>query len=168
MEKRYDRIIGIDPDVNKSGVAELCVASRRMEVGCLTFPALMDYLQFIKQSFADDKGEEILVVVEAGWMNVNNWHTTHAQSIAAAAKTGQNTGRNHEVARKIAEMARHYGLEVEEVRPLRKCWKGKGGKITQAELEAFVGWFGRRMNQEARDAVLLAWTRARLPIRIVT
>ncbi|WFE85026.1 hypothetical protein [Parabacteroides chongii] len=43
-------------------------------------------------------------------MNESNWHATRS-SPAAAAKI-QNTGRNHEVARKIAEMARHIGLKL--------------------------------------------------------
>ena len=80
----------------------------------------MDYLQYMKKEFVD-KGENVIVVIEAGWKRQSNWHTMNTRSIAAAAKTGNSTGRNHEVARKIAEMARHYGLEVDEIMPLRKC-----------------------------------------------
>ena len=165
MQTRYDRIIAIDPDVERSGVAELHVETQMLEVTTLAFPALMDYLQHIKHQFAD-QGERVCVVVEAGWMNASNWHTASVKSIAAAAKTGQNTGRNHETARKIAEMSRHYGLTTEEVKPLKKCWRGTGGKITQEELEYMTGKLDRRVSQDARDAALLAWWFAGLPIKM--
>ena len=165
MQTRYDRIIAIDPDVERSGVAELHVEAQMLEVTTLAFPALMDYLQHIKHQFAD-QGERVCVVVEAGWMNASNWHTAKVKSIAAAAKTGQNTGRNHETARKIAEMSRHYGLTTEEVKPLKKCWRGTGSKITQEELEYMTGKLDRRVSQDARDAALLAWWFAGLPIKV--
>lgn len=165
MQTKYDRIIAIDPDVDRSGVAELEVKTRKIEVSTLAFPALMDYLQFMKSRTELDN-ETLCVVVEAGWMNTSNWHTGNVRSIAAAAKTGQNTGRNHETARKIAEMSHHYGLTTEEVKPLKKCWRGTGGKITQEELEYITGKLDRRVSQDARDAALLAWWFAGLPIKV--
>lgn len=167
---KTNRIIAIDPDVDKSGVAELHVPTRRIEATTLGFADLMDYLQHIKANFSD-KGEKVLVIVEAGWMNATNWHTGRVRSIAAAAKTGQNTGRNHEVSRKIAEMSRHYGLDTKEVRPLRKCWKGRDGKITHAELESLLEASGitpltGRTNQELRDAVLLSVFHSGIPVRM--
>lgn len=168
--QKPERIIGIDPDVDKSGVAEFNIPARRMEAATLCFADLMDYLQHIKANFSD-KGEKVLVIVEAGWMNATNWHTGRVRSIAAAAKTGQNTGRNHEVARKIAEMSRHYGLETKEVKPLRKCWKGADGKITHAELGSLLEASGitplaGRTNQELRDAVLLSVFHSGIPVRM--
>ena len=117
----------------------------------------MDYLQYMKREFSGN-GEKILVVVEAGWMNSSNWHTDKIRSIPAAAKAGQNTGRNHEVARKIAEMSRHYGLDTMEVKPLRKSWKGTDGKITHEELCKLMEASGvapmlTRTNQEMRDSM---------------
>lgn len=165
-EMKYTRVIGIDPDVDKSGVAEVHVETRKVNMASLTFPQLMDYLQYMQNEYGCKEDERMLVVVEAGWMNANNWHTSRGQSVAAAAKTGQNTGRNHEVARKIAEMARHYGMNVIEVKPLRKCWKGKDGKITHDELSMIIGGIDSRTNQEVRDACLISWVYAGLPIKI--
>ena len=167
---KAERIITIDPDVDKSGVAELHVPTRRIEATTLSFADLMDYLQHVKANFAD-KGESVLVIVEAGWMNASNWHTGRMRSIAAAAKTGQNTGRNHEVARKIAEMSRHYGLETLEVKPLKKCWEGTGGKITHGELCQLMEAGGvapmlTRTNQEVRDAVLLSLVYSGIPLKM--
>jgi hypothetical protein len=48
---------------------------------------------------------------------------------------------------------------------LRKIWKGTDGKITQDELEQITGIKGKT-NQDGRDAALLAWVFAELPIQI--
>lgn len=167
VKTKYDRIIGIDPDVEKSGVTELHVETRMVNIAALSFPDLMDYLQKMKRDFVD-KGEKIVVVVEAGWKKQSNWHASKTRSIAAAAKTGNNTGRNHEVARKIAEMARHYGLEVDEIYPLKKIWKGPEGKITHEELSFIVGGLTKRQSQDCRDSCLIAWEYAGLPLKIMT
>lgn len=87
MKTKYDRVIGIDPDVNKSGVTELHVETRMLNIASLSFPDLMDYLQYMKKKFVD-KGENVIMVIEAGWKRQSNWHTTNTRSIAAAAKPG--------------------------------------------------------------------------------
>lgn len=44
----YKNIIAIDRDVEKSGVAFFEVETTKLELSALTFPLLMDYLQFVK------------------------------------------------------------------------------------------------------------------------
>ena len=161
MKQKPDIIIAIDPDVERSGVATLAIEERKLGTFSLTFPELMDALQL----FLPDK---TLVVVEAGWLNKPNWHLTAKDSARIAAAKGNSTGRNHEVGRKIVEMARHYGLTVNEVKPLRKCWNGRDGKITHEELAQFIPDLPKRTTQDIRDASLLAWTYAGFPIRMST
>ncbi len=155
----HDYILAVDPDIKKSGVALLNVSKKCVHEYCLSFPKLMDKLQNLKY----DK-KNVLVVVEAGWMNNSNWHLTSCKSKAMAAKIGNNTGRNHETGHKIVEMALHYGLNVAEYKPLKKCWNGHEGKITKEELEYITGQPSKG-NQDVRDAVLLAWCVAGFPIR---
>lgn len=162
--KKYNNIIAIDPDVEKSGVAYLKTSTRQLEVSSLTFPQVLDYLQHAKK-VRDESNETLIVVVEAGWLIQSNWHLNHKDTKAVAAAKGNSTGRNHETGRKIVEMCKHYGIEVLEHFPLKKCWKGKDGKITHEELASFTGLTGRT-NQDARDAALLAWCFAGLPIRM--
>lgn len=162
--KKYDVVIGIDPDVDKSGIAFLMVKNRIIELESLTFADLLDYLRETRD-FLTREGKSFVVVVEAGWLNKAHWHVGKGGSAARSAAIGNHTGRNHEVGRKIVEMCRHYGIEVVEQPPLRKMWKGKDGKITHEELQIFTGITGKT-NQEARDAALLAWEYAGLPIRI--
>lgn len=162
--KKYDVVIGIDPDVDKSGVAFLIVESRIIEVSNLTFADLLDYLRETRD-FLMREGRYFVVVVEAGWLNKAHWHVGRGGSAARSALIGNHTGRNHEVGRKIVEMCRHYGIEVVEQPPLRKMWKGRDGKITHEELQ-HLAIITNKTNQETRDAALLAWEYAGLPIRI--
>ena len=158
------RIVAIDPDVDKSGVAFLHLPSRELRCEARSFPELIDDLHAIKQA-TDDLGEPLVVIVEAGWLNRSNWHVQAGDSRRKAAAIGRAAGRNHEVGRKIVEMARHMGIEVVEQRPLQKCWRGTGRKITHEELAAFTGYTART-SQDMRDAALLAWVYAGLPIRL--
>ena len=159
---KYDNIIAIDPDKDKSGVAFLKSKTRLLEVTNLTFPLLLDYLQRVKGMY-DNRNESLIVVVEAGWMvRKSNFHDAQGHR---AEKIAKDVGANHETGRKIIEMCNHYGIEVVQHPPLVKCWKGKDRKITHEELASFTGLMGRT-NQDARDAALLAWSFANLPIRL--
>ena len=73
-------------------------------------------------------------------------------------------GRNHQIGIDIADIARHFSLDVRLQPPLRKIWTGKNRKITHEEICAITGYTAKRSNQEERDAMLLAWTSANLPI----
>ena len=158
---KHDNIIAIDPDKEKSGVAFLKRSTRQLELSNLAFPLLLDYLQHAKKK-GEETHESLIVVVEAGWMNAKSCF--HAAQGKQAEKIAKDVGANHETGRKIIEMCEHYGIEVIAQAPLRKCWRGKDGKITHEELAYFTGITGRE-NQDARDAGLLAWNYAGMPIR---
>lgn len=159
---KYDNIIAIDPDKEKSGVAFLQPSTRKLEVTNLAFPMLLDYLQHAKR-VREETGESLVVVVEAGWMHKKS--NFHAMQGHRAEKIAKDVGANHETGRKIIEMCKHYCIDVVAVPPLVKCWKGHDRKITHDELAFFTGLAGRT-NQDARDAALLAWVFAGLPIHV--
>lgn len=161
---KYQNVIGIDPDIDKSGVGFLEVTTRKLEVSTLSFPALMDYFDHVVEQ-QNNTGQSVIVVVEASWMMKSNWHLKFGSRKEYAAATGYKVGQNHQTGKLICEMARAKGLEVLEHAPLRKCWKGKDGKITADELQQITGLIGRT-NQESRDAALLAWCYANLPMRL--
>lgn len=71
--KKYDVVIGIDPDVDKSGVAYLMVEARVIELVNLTFADLLDYLRETRDVLTKE-GRFFVVVVEAGWLNKAHWH----------------------------------------------------------------------------------------------
>ena len=143
-------IIGIDPDVEKNGVATVDKQTNEMQVSTLAFPQLIEYLK--------DKSKDctILVLIEAGWLNHSNWHLSLKITIQKAAQIGNATGRNHETGRKIAEMCEYYKIPYKLIKPLKKIWRGTDGKISAAEFSRITGC-SSRTNQEMRDAGLIAW-----------
>jgi len=158
---KYDIVIGIDPDVELSGVARLDVAERVAWATTFPFAQLIDYVRSVCRR---ERGESICVVVEASWMTTRNWHLLRSDSPGVIAKKGYDEGRNHDTGQKIVEMLKYYGIEVIEKKPLRKIWQGKDRKITHTEITAITGWSKKRSNQEERDAMLLAWDMSSLPI----
>lgn len=160
---KYKTVVGIDPDVDKSGVATLDTKTGQMIATDLPFPFLVDFLRDLGD---DNEDESIVIVVEASWLISYNWHTKNGDNRRVSAAKGNSTGRNHETGRKIVEMCKHYDLDVIEQRPLKKCWKGKDGKITHEELSYFIPGLPKSTNQEVRDAALLAWNYAGLPMKV--
>lgn len=165
MRPNYDIIIGIDPDVDKSGVAVLSTNLRKVYVDAKCFPDLLESLQSDVRLY-NATFRNYVVVVEASWMIRGNWHLTERGRKQYAAATGYKVGCNHQVGKLIVEMCKHYEIPVVEHIPLRKCWSGKDGKITHEELIQFCPVDKTRTNQEMRDAALLAWSFADYPIRL--
>lgn len=162
---KYDNYIAIDPDTVKSGVAFLKRETKQLELSSLDFTHLVDYLQFVKKQ-SDETGDSVIIIVEASWQTKYNWHKKKKDSKAVSSAKGYDVGRNHRTGQLIVEMAESIGLKVIEQFPLKKDWKGPDKKITHNELKFFTGIVGRT-NQEERDAALIAWVHAGLPIRVL-
>ena len=150
---KISRIVAIDPDVTKSGVAEIDTGNRNVTVKAMTFPELIDHINGIESK------ESVRIAVEAGWLNKPNWH--FAKSIAIAGSIGNDVGRNHETGRKIVEMCEHVGFSVSLVRPLKKQGTGAGGKVTHSEIQNILRQLRmslakKRTNQDERDSILIA------------
>ncbi len=166
MNKKIQVVIAIDPDVDRNGVAyiDLSQPDRALQLSVLEFPLLIETLRNLKNLLAQsDKTYRVLI--EAGWLNHGNWHLNPRDSKAVIAAKGNHAGRNQETGRKIAEMCRFFGIEYELVKPLTKVWKGRERKISAQEFNAVTGFKGRT-NQEMRDAGLIAWVWAGLPLNI--
>lgn len=132
--------IGIDPDVDKNGVG--INYNGKMSLCNLAFFKLFDKLIELKKEDA-----VVLVVVEGGWLNKNNWHTQKKLSAAANAKIGEKTGRNHETGRKIVEMLEYLDIKHVVTRPSKT-------KISAQVFKMMTG-IKSRSNQEQRDAYML-------------
>lgn len=179
----YEIIVGIDPDCGGStdeegiatkggcGVCFLNVdwtghTKPQPNIDLYTWP-FFDVVAYIKA--AAQAKAKVIVVVEASWLNrggTANWHIDGKFSHKKNAAIGYDVGRCHEVGRKIIEACRFYGVDYEAKHPLRKIWQGKDGKATDAEIKRFMPIKKGRTNQEERDAALLAWDYARMPIKI--
>lgn len=148
-----NKIIAIDPDVTKSGVAVIDIGHRTVNTYSMTFPDLMEYVETMPFN------NSVRLVVEAGWLNKPNWHA--AVSLAQAANIGMRIGRNHETGRKMVEMFERMGFSVSLIKPLNKRGSGTGGKITHSELEKVlkgrkIALNKKRTNQDERDSILIA------------
>lgn len=161
---RPDYVIGIDPDTERSGYALIDMETKKVNIETVALPALIDMVDSIQSSaLATDK--RLTVYVEAGWLNLNNWHLGFRDTKAMAAAKGKAVGRNHQRGMDICELLTYRGISVVQVPPLKKVWRGKDRKITHEELAAIVGPI-KHTNQEGRDAALLAWYHAGFPIKI--
>ncbi|MFW1735388.1 MULTISPECIES: hypothetical protein [unclassified Acinetobacter] len=132
-------IIGIDPDLEKSGVAVLKDGSLRLDN--MRFYDLTKYFEVNKDQIKK-------VVIEAGWMNKkSNLHNRIGQSKRAGERIAKNVGENHATGKLLVEMAESLGLAVVLVRPTKT-------KKNSEEFNRITGWQGRT-NQEQRDAGML-------------
>lgn len=155
--------IGIDPDIERNGVAVVDSVSRSVQLYSMAFAELTEWLQQFVGSM-----EKTVIVIEASWLVSHNWHFRMTDNRRKVASLGHAVGRNHQTGILLKECAERMGLDVRLRKPLRKCWQGKDGKITHKELVAVTGITCSRSNQEERDAALLAWVDAGLPIIIKT
>lgn len=155
--------IGIDPDIERNGVAVVDSVSRSVQLYSMAFAELTVWLQQFVGSM-----KKTVIVIEASWLVSHNWHFRMTDNRRKVASLGHAVGRNHQTGILLQECAERMGLDVRLRKPLRKCWQGKDGKITHKELVAVTGITCSRSNQEERDAALLAWVDAGLPIIIKT
>lgn len=134
-------MVGIDPDLVKSGVAILSDDS--LELKNLSFPETVDLFRTQQEKITK-------VVIEAGWLNKkSNLHARYAQSKTAGERIAKNVGENHATGKLLVEMAKHLNLTVIEVRPTNSKKKAD-------EFKRITGFVGRT-NQEVRDAAMLIW-----------
>lgn len=160
--RQVDTIVAIDPDVDRNGIACLNIKDKSLDINALAFPQALDFLSSLKS-----RTDKVIVIIEAGWLNHTHWHNKAGDSHRVIAAKGNSVGRNHEVGRKLAEMCEHWNIPYRIIKPLRKIWNGKDGKITATELQSITGYKGKT-NQEGRDAALIAWVYAGFPLKMIS
>ena len=171
FERKRGFVIGIDPDIEKSGVACIERNHRTLDVAYLNFPETLEWVKAkyeeCKEKFGEEAPHLFMVYVEAGWMNKGNWHVTESRNgkfspQAWAAAVGKSDGECSAVSKKLLECFEYYNIPCSPIKPLRKCWHGPDRKITHEELLRELKLYkvehnlGGRSNPEKRDACLLA------------
>ena len=132
--------IGIDPDVEKSGVA--FKNGNLIELSNLTFFQLYDYLSFYKE-----RELKPIVYIECGYLNKSNWHKKSNSNASVNSKIGERTGANFETAKKIVEMCDYLSLYYVKIKPTKSK--------TDSKLFKKITGIDKRTNQEQRDAYML-------------
>lgn len=166
--RKYDMVIGIDPDIDRSGYVMVKTATGEVVTATDWDLAHLFGMLEADKEYCKIQGLSLVVVVEAAYLaSKHNWHLGGGyMSIPIAANIGYKTGRNHETGRAIIEFCRFLDIDVVAQTPLRKLWKGKDKKITHEEITKITNWNKKRSNPEVRDALLIAWNYAGLPIRL--
>lgn len=137
-------IVGIDPDLTKSGVA-VVTGGKITELLALPFPELLE--------FAMQRSECAVFVVE----DVEHDKTTYHRAKTNArqhARIAQNVGQVKGVARVLIECLESFGCEVVKIKPLTGPVKRRA-KTDAAYFNKITGWQGRT-NADKRDAGLIA------------
>lgn len=142
--KQHKILIGIDPDVDKSGVAWM--SGDQIILNNLSFFEIYDMLSFYRE-----KEIKPTVYVECGFLNKSNWHAQSGRSASVNAKIGQRTGENFQVAKLLVQMCKHLAIPHVEVRPT-------ASKVDAGKFKTITG-IKTRTNQEQRDAAMLIWGR---------
>ena len=148
MEK-YDILIGIDPDSKKSGVGIYYKRADSYISFVASFFELFDIIQIQKES-----SDNILIVLEAGWLNKSNWHVNKNQSNAVSGTIGNKTGLNHQTGILIEQMCQYLNIEYRLARPTTQKWTLTTCKnITRVDMKHIPS----ESKQDCVDALKLIW-----------
>ncbi|EHU1299954.1 TPA: hypothetical protein PPD39_003606 [Acinetobacter baumannii] len=138
--KEAQIIIGIDPDLEKSGVA---ILGNDLQLKNMTFPETVEL-------FRNEQDSIKKVVIEAGWENKKaNFRVGGCHSRQVNEQIARRVGMNHATGILLAEIAQALGLAVLLVKPTKS-------KLNAEQFNKITGWQGRT-NQEQRDAGMLIW-----------
>jgi hypothetical protein len=144
--------IGIDPDIDKSGVAVLSA-----ELKMLKAMRFFDLIEFLNKH----KSVITCVHIEASWLRPHNWHANKYNGVNVASSIGKDIGANHQVGRLIAEYCKENKIKYFLEMPKKLVWGRGNEKIKHTEL---IKHFSKRYeflknykttNKEVRDAFLL-------------
>jgi len=140
-------LIGIDPDVEKNGVA--IQNENNISLSNLTFFELFETLK-------DFKNKNVKVYVERGELNKSVHHLhkipTNVRNIKAyCAQVGVKVGKNFTAASLIIQMCEFLCLSYVIVKPTSR-------KLDRVQFQKVTG-IGYRTNQEQRDAFMLIFKR---------
>ena len=104
MRTNYDIIVGIDPDIGKSGYAVLKCDERKVTtLDALGFFQLQSYLTALADR-ARSLDVSLVVVVEASWMIHGNWHLVDKGRKQYSASTCYKVGGTQKVGNRSVEM----------------------------------------------------------------
>jgi hypothetical protein len=133
--------IGIDPDLDRNGVAIWESQNGILTLKNLSFWQLYDLL-------STNRDRIVVVRIEAGWLNFkSNWHNRYRQTKEAGEAISRNVGENHAVGKLISQMCTYLEILHEEVRPT-------ASKVDAKLFKSITG-FNKSTNQEQRDAAML-------------
>ncbi len=132
--------IGIDPDVENSGIAILDKKSKiKLQFKILDYFELFDYLIQLNNK------HDILVVIEKGELNKAIFTAHKSKTKAIASKIGSSVGRNFEATNIIIKFCEYVNINY-------KIYVPKSKKFDAKFVKQAFGYAGQT-NQDKRDAL---------------
>jgi len=136
--------IGIDPDVERSGVAEW--DGSKLTLHTMTLIELFDFL-------SENKTNDIQIYIECGWLiKKTNWKRS-GKSIGVNERIAERTGANHEIGKQIIKFCEFHNIEFFKIKP-----SGLGKRYNSKQFQKLTG-YDKQTNEEKRDAAFLVWKR---------
>jgi len=133
---KHRYVVGIDPDVDKSGFAIYCNALKELELKEFDLFDLFYELKYIPNCF---------VRLEAGHKVKSTWHK-------GGNGMAKRVGANHEIGRQIEKFCKRFNIDYELVKP---CGLSSINHETFCKI---TGWDIKSLtNPEKRVAGLLAY-----------
>jgi hypothetical protein len=140
--ERIKIAIGIDPDVDNSGIACWDKTTKSFD-----YIKNMSFWDIIEEFEAWNINIE--VVIEAGWLiKKSNWHGHSLQNKSVGERIAKNVGSNHQVGKLLNEYCLKKGIKVTLVKPK--------GKINAKTFKNITN-YKERTNQDKRDAAMLVY-----------
>lgn len=134
------KYIGIDPDVDKSGIA--IWDSSTASFTAIETQNFFDVLETLLQN------KDAFVRIEAGWLNKkSNFHLAKSKGISDAIS--RKVGENHMIGKLFENFCVRNGIKHSLSRPTKK----KYDKIAFTKTTGYKG----RTNQDSRDAAMLVY-----------
>lgn len=150
MKKEFIRI-GIDPDIDKSGVAMVIRSPfGKQRVTILKTLSFFELTAWIirKHNGAIEMKDDFIVCIEAGWLNkISNYHGAVNKSVAG--RIGKNVGENAAVGKLVELWCKENKVPYRLIKPCSSKW--------DANLFKKITGYTGRTNSEMRDAVRAAW-----------
>ena len=136
MKEQYT--IGIDPDVDASGVAIYNSHNHTCKLMRMDFWQLTD---FIRQ----EAGAIEAIIIEAGWLNEKSNFHSYGKGEGVAARIGKNVGANHQIGKLLCSLCEKCGLAYVRVKPHLK-------KLTPEYFNMSTGLKLKKKDQDIIDA----------------
>lgn len=132
-------IIGIDPDVEKSGVCMLIKGKIKALIN-LPLWEIFDYIMHTESPF---------VVIEAGWIDKNGKEAKNKSYHGGGKGSSYDVGRNSEIGRQIAKFCEEHNINYVLRQP-------RGYSSLNAAQFKLITKYDGRTNSETRVAAMFA------------
>lgn len=155
-ETKSDFLIGIDPDIKKSGVAVFNCQDNKFEyIGSLEISEIFKLLEEYKLT-----ANRIEIHIEAGWLKSKaNFHNKGSNRLSGET-VSLHIGRNHGYGMCLRDALVAMNYSVIERNPLiKKLWKVAGAwtPFGRMQFEKITGFKKGTITDDERDAVLLVY-----------